>query len=152
VTRRRLLIALAIVSCLGYATWWMCWRGDPRFVGRWNIVNETGDGSLNEIVFEANGTGVRQGSSGGQSWTLYKFRWWIDGGYCVLQRESPRAGTFEFRKAIGDLYGKLTGYSRRGIERRLRFERSGENRMRVWQVDGDNEALGHVFEIAKTED
>ena len=69
-------------------------------------------------------------------------------------QESPAfpATTFDLRRKLNDLYALMLGYSRRGSERRLRFKQVEEGRMRVWQVDDENGALGHVFEIVRVEE
>lgn len=149
--RRRVLIALAIVACLGSAAWWTLWRGDRRFVGQWQILGDTDDPTRKEIVFAANGTGERRGSDSWQSWTAYQFDWWVEEDIVVL-REEPPEREFELRRSLNELYWMLTGNARGGIVRRLQFEEVGPGRMRVWQVDGENQALGQVFEIVRSEE
>lgn len=147
-TRRRLLIALTAVACLGYAVWWTFWRGDRRFVGRWRILDDAGNANENVIVFYANATGGRWGRA------RYEFDWWVDGDCIVLFVPSPAqsGATFELRKKLYELYALLLGYSRRGSEQRLRFKQIEDGRMRVWQVDDENDPLGRVFEIEKIEE
>jgi hypothetical protein len=146
-TRRRLLIALTATACVSYAVWWTFWRGDPRFVGRWRIVDHVGGENRGLIDFHANATG-RRGRTG------YEFDWWVDGECIVLYEETtaPPISTFDLRRKVNHLYALLLGYSRRGTERRLRFKQIEEGRMRVWQVDDENAALGHVYEIVRVEE
>jgi len=150
VKRRRLLYWIAaLAGSVGVAAWCMSSRSDPRFVGRWIIMDEVGNPSPNEIVFESNGTGVRQRWNGVAMLPIYKFHWWVDEDYCLLQQDPSTTGMSRFDELLDDFYRNFLRNRKRRVEWRLRTESSGENRMRVWQVDEENEPIGHAFEIVR---
>jgi hypothetical protein len=123
----RTVILIAVIASLGgYAAWWMSWRVDPRFVGRWRCRDGAESVAISpettriewvqkrEITFDSDGTGlldVWTNNPTGASHASRELDWWMCGNRLFVR---PPADTLwhSARAAVDDLVYVVSG--RRG--------------------------------------
>ena len=110
--RRRLLIAFAVLACIGgFVAWRMSWRGDPRFVGRWTAARKDGDPQTFVFEFSTNGTGAVYSDpiSANSRKPMLRMNWWIKDHRLFIQNQPRETGIERALLLLNDFYQLLIG-------------------------------------------
>ena len=87
-------IVVALVLCLGaYLGWRTQNFGDPRYVGRWNIVQVHSGRLRTELEFFADGTGAMYEVVDSQPEAVMDFRWGVENELLQIDNDPTRAPT-----------------------------------------------------------
>jgi len=129
-----------VLACIGmFVAWKFSWRGDPRFIGRWAIVDANGSRTPTEYVFDADGGGVLFGRNG----PVTTFHWSMEEDHCVVKHR-PSA-----QETADQLWRTLTGKPVLNRMQSFRVLHVSNERMRMLELDMEDKAIGDGFEIVR---
>ncbi|MBL8851707.1 MAG: hypothetical protein JNG89_18645 [Planctomycetaceae bacterium] len=108
--RRRLLVALAGLLCVGILmAWWLTPRCDPRLAGNWIVTTDARSDWSENWEFQASGIGFRnsrrEASPGGYRVLALNdgFRWWTDGDRLYIRWGTTATGRYRVREIAHNL-------------------------------------------------
>ena len=109
---RRLAIVIAVLACIGgYTAWWMSWRGDPRFVGRWVVLRGDGQPPSTLIEFGSDGSGAMYNNRLPRTTPgpALRVSWWIEDGRFIIKHQQRETGFKRLLVLFEDGYQLLIG-------------------------------------------
>lgn len=133
---RLLAIAIAIALCIGgLVAWKSSWRGDPRFIGRWRIVNRTtGRWTSSAMEFHPGGLVENYHLNVSRRKSAYTSSWWMEDDQLIF-RSHRRERAWELLKAIArDAVESLRSGTTKQTVWRYDVSEAGANRLQLYEA------------------
>lgn len=149
--RRRLLIALTLLLCLGaFVAWKLSWRGDPRFVGSWTVAKPESQSPTVTMAFHADGTGALYVITNPSKDPVLRTAWWLEDGRFFIRHQPKETGLALAKVLAHDAWLFLTGESVSRPVLEYRIEQRAPDR---WHFQGASDSgTNEDFEIVRQAD